>query len=98
MDKTPAHLSPPVGIFAADDDDISRQAQIAQGAMKANRLLSLISDLRLHDQEVDIAVRSRISTSMGAEQNDLGVRSSRGQAAPGLGNQGVINYLHSPES
>lgn len=96
MDNAAPYLSPSVGVLAAHDDDIGRQAQIAQGAMKANRLLSLVSDLRLHDQEVDIAVRSRISTSVGAEQNDLGVRSSRSQAAPGLSNQGLVNYVHDP--
>ena len=53
MDNAAPHLSPAVGVFAADDDDISWPAQIAQGAVKANRLLGLIGDLRLYDQEVD---------------------------------------------
>ncbi len=98
MDKAPAHPSPALRVIAADNDDISRHAQISKGAMEAHRLLGLISNLRLDNEKVDIAVGTGLPASMRAKKNHLGIRSSRRQAAPGLGNQGVVNDLHSPKS
>lgn len=64
MDKAAPHLSPAVGVIAADDDDIRRHPQIAQGPVQAHRLLSLVGDLGLYDQEIDIAMRACLPTSM----------------------------------
>jgi len=66
--------------------------------MKANRLLSLVSDLGLDDQEVDIAARSGLAASVGAKQDHLGIRSNRSQAAPGLSKHGLVNDLHGSKS
>jgi hypothetical protein len=98
MDDSAPHLTPTIGVVPADDDDISRHAQIAQGAMEAHRLLSLVIDLRLDDKEVNVAVGIGVSASVRAKQDYLRLRGSRGQAAPGLGNQGLINYLHGSKS
>jgi len=62
--------------------------------MEAHRLLSLVINLGLNNKEVDIAAGAGLAASMGAEQDDLRVRSSCSQAAPGLGNQSLVNYLH----
>jgi|GEM_PF-4156129 len=62
--------------------------------MEAHRLLGLVIYLGLNDKEVDIAAGTGFSASMGAEQDDLRFRCSRSQAAPGLGNQSLINDLH----
>jgi len=94
MDEPAAHLAPSVGVLATDDNDVGRHAQISQGAMKTNRLLSLVADLRLHNEEVDIAAWTGLSASMGPEQDDLRIGSCCSQAAPGLGNQSLVNYLH----
>lgn len=53
MDKTAARLPPAIGVVATDDDHISRYAQ---GAMEPHRLLSLIGNLGLDHEEVDVAV------------------------------------------
>jgi hypothetical protein len=98
MDKAPAHLTPPIGVLPTDDDDVGRHAQVPQGAMKTNRLLSLVGDLRLDHKEVDIAVGIGFPPGVRTEQDHLGVRGSRGQAAASLGNQGLVNYLHGPKS
>lgn len=94
MDETSAHLTPTVGVLATYDNDIGRHAQISQGAMKTNRLLSLVADLRLYDEKVDIAAWTGLSASMGPKQDDLRVGSCCSQATPGLGNQSLVNYLH----
>lgn len=52
MDKSAPHITPAVGVVAADDNDIGRQAQVAQGALETNRLFSLIGDLRLDHKEI----------------------------------------------
>jgi hypothetical protein len=98
MDKTSAHLTPTVGVLATDDNDIGRHAQISQGAMKTNRLLSLVVDLRLDNEKVDIAAGTALSAGVGTEQDDLCIRSSCSQAAPRLGNESLVNYLHDRKS
>jgi len=98
VDNATAHISPAIGVLATDDDDIGWQTQIAQRAMEANRLLSLVGDLWLNDKEVDIAVKSCLPTGVGAEQDHLGIRSGRSQAAPGLGNHGFVYHRHRPKS
>lgn len=95
MDETSAHLTPTVGVLATYDNDIGRHAQISQGAMKTNRLLSLVVNLRLDNKKVDIAVGVGLSPSMGTEQNHLRVGgSSRSQTASRLCDQGFVNRVH----
>lgn len=94
MNESATHLPPTIGVLAANDDDVSRHAQVAQGAMQAYRLLGLVIDLRLNDKKVNVAVGVGPSTSMSTEQNYLRVRSSCSQAPPGLGNQSLVNKLH----
>jgi hypothetical protein len=94
VNKSAAHVTPTIGVVAADDDYINRDAQVTQGAMEANRLLRLVIYLRLYYKETDVALRACFPTSMGAEENYLGVRGSRGQTASRLCNQGLVNYRH----
>jgi hypothetical protein len=43
VDEATTDVAPALGVPAADDDDVGRQAQVAQGAEQANRLLVLVS-------------------------------------------------------
>ena len=74
-----AALNVPPGIYVAtaDDDDIDRYPKVSKLARKPNRLLSLVLDLRLNDQEVEVAALARIAPSMRTEQHDLGRLASR---------------------
>lgn len=95
MDKAAAHLTPALGVLAADNDDICWHAQVADGAMKTHRLLSLVVNLRLDNQKVDIAVGVGLSPSMGTEQNHLRLGgSSRRQTASRLCDQGFVNRVN----
>lgn len=95
MDKAATHLTPAVGVLATHDNHIGRHAQIAQGAMKANRLLGLVSDLRLDNKKIDIAMHARFPLSMRTEQDHLRVGgSSRSQAPPRFRNQRLVNRVH----
>jgi hypothetical protein len=94
VDESTAHLTPTVGVLATDNDDIRRHAQISEGAMEAHRLLGLVRNLRLDNEKVDIAVGTALSASVGAEQNHLGFRSSRSQAASRLVDQALVNNPH----
>jgi hypothetical protein len=62
--------------------------------MEAHRLLSLIGDLGLDDEEVDVALRTRLPTSVRTKEDHLRVGSSSGQAASRLGNSLLIDLLH----
>jgi len=77
MDEAPAHPPPALRVIAADNDDISRHAQISEGAVEPDRLLSLVSNLRLDNEKINIAVGTGLSARMRAKQNHLRFRSSR---------------------
>jgi catechol 2,3-dioxygenase-like lactoylglutathione lyase family enzyme len=94
MDNSTAHLPPTVGVVATDDDYSCRHPQIAQGPLQTHRLLGLMSDLRLDDEESDIAMRIGLFVNMRAEQDHLGIGSSGSQAAPCLGHQRLVNLPH----
>lgn len=55
MDEPTAHVAPAVHIVAAQDYDAGWNSQVAQGAMKTHRLLSLVRNFRLYDEKVEIA-------------------------------------------
>lgn len=97
MNDATTHLTPAVRVLTTNDNDIGRYAQIAQGAMEANRLFGLILDLGLDHEEVDITAGTRLASSVGPEQDHLRIGSCRCQAAAGLGNQGLVNYRHRPK-
>jgi hypothetical protein len=96
MNKPAAYLTPTVCVLAANDDDIGRHAQVAQGAMEAHRLFGLIIDLWLDHEKVNIAMTTGLAPGVRAEQDHLGIRSCRSQATTRLGNQSLVNYLHRP--
>ena len=85
MDEATTYLAPALGVVAADNDDIGRHPQVAQGAMQTHRLLGLVSDLRLDNEKVDVAMGSGLPSRMRAEEDHLRVRGSRSQTASRLG-------------
>lgn len=62
--------------------------------MKTHRLFGLVCDLGLYDEKVDIAVRTRRTTSVRAKQNDLGIRRGSSQTMSRLGDQSLIDCSH----
>lgn len=62
--------------------------------MEAYRLLGLVINLGLNDEKIDIAARVGLPTSMGAEEDHLGIRGGRSQAATRLGDQILIHCGH----
>jgi hypothetical protein len=98
MDKTAADLAPALGVIAAHDDYVCGQPQIAQGSVKPHRLLCLVSDLRLYDKEVKIAVPAGFAPGVRAEQDHLGIGGSSGQTASRLHDQSLVNRSHSWKS
>jgi hypothetical protein len=89
MNGASAHPTPALGVVAANDDDLGRQTQIAQGTMKPHRLLGLVLDLRLDDKKADIAVGTSLSSSVRAEHDHLRVRSGRSEATTRLGHESL---------
>jgi hypothetical protein len=71
MDNPAADLPPTIGVLATDDDDIGWEAEVAEGAMKAHRLLGLIGDLRLDDEKIHIAAGTGLPAGMRTEENHL---------------------------
>ena len=94
MDESAAHIAPAVRIVAADDYDVSRHSQVAQGAMETHRLPSLVCDLGLNDEKADTPMRIPRARSAPAKQNDLRVGRSSSQTASCLGDQRLVNCSH----
>ena len=92
--QTTPHLPPAIGVVPTDDDDIDRHAQIAQSPMQPHRLLSLVGDLGLDDQEGDLAMWSDLTVSVRAEQDHLRLGSSGRQATGCLRNQDLVHSRH----
>ena len=64
MDQATADLAPLLGFMLADYNDVREQAEAAQRATQAHRLLSRIADRRLDDQEIQITSRTRVASRM----------------------------------
>lgn len=94
MDDSTAHLTPALSVTPTDHKNVGRHPQIAQSAMEAKRLLRFAIYLRLDHKKADLIVRTRLSQSMRAKQDHLGIRGSLSQPAPRLGNQLFIHYPH----
>ena len=75
------NVTPGVHVATADDEDLHRYPEPSKLARQPDRLLSLVSDLRLNHQEADIAVPASVAPNIGAEQHDLGRLSSRARRA-----------------
>jgi Nuclease-related domain len=95
VDNATPHPPPTVGIVAADHDYVCRHPQIAQSPMQAYGLLSLVGDLGLNDEKVDIAMRAGLAPGMRSKQHRLRIGSSSSQPAPRLGDQCLVNHVHS---
>ena len=94
VDEAAAHVRPVFGVTTADNDDVGRQPQTAERSAQPNGLPGLIVDMGLNDEEVDIAVGIGLAAGMGAEEDHARSGCGRGEAAPGLCDQGFIDDLH----
>lgn len=86
------NIAPALHFVLADDDDVGEQIKVSERPAKTNRLLNRVIHRGLHHEKVQIAVRARVTSSVGAAQEHLRLRRRRGQAAGGLGYQSLVEY------
>lgn len=67
---------PVLGVVAIHHDYVRGNAKVAQLSEQAYRLPSLVFDMRLYNEEINVAVRTCFPTSMRAKENHLCSRSS----------------------
>jgi hypothetical protein len=62
--------------------------------IEAHRFVSLIGDLRLDDEEVDLAVPTGLAMHVRPEQDHLCIGRDSGQPATRLGDQALVDLSH----
>jgi hypothetical protein len=67
MNEAAAHITPLIDVSRAHDDHIGRYAQPAQCAAQTNGLLTSALDLRLDDEEVEVATAVGIAAGVRAK-------------------------------
>src|SRR5512133_244056 len=74
------HVAPFFDVGLGDHDDVGRQAQRRQHALQAHDLAVVVLDMRLDDEQVDVAVGSGLAARVRAEEDDA--RPGRGLCDP----------------
>lgn len=70
MDEAATHVAPLLDIALTDDDHIRRDSEAPERATEPHRLHGRVLDLGLHHEEVQVAARASVATSVRAEQHD----------------------------
>ena len=68
VDDRTSNVTPILHVAFARDDDVRGDPQSVEHGPDADRFLDWVLDLRLYDQDVEIASRSRAAASVGSEQ------------------------------
>lgn len=88
-------MAPFLNMRGRYNDQVDRDAEIAEGEAKPHKLRSTALQLRLDDEQIQVAVRATLAASAGAEQDHLGVRRGCCQTAGSLCDEGVISQRRS---
>lgn len=92
MHEAAAHISPVLCVTLADDDHVGGNPQSGERPAQSNGLLGFVPYLRLHDQEVQVAVAPGIATGVGPEEDDLGPGSGIAQPLSRLANHRLVDH------
>ena len=71
MDHRSLHAFPILGVALADDDDIERHPERAERSTETHHLGVSVLEVALHDEEVEVTVRTCIAAGTRAEEHDL---------------------------
>ena len=94
MEKRARHAAPLVRLALPIDDQVDGDIETSQLPAEAPVLLTATPEIRLDDQQIQIAVRSSLTPCPRPEENDLGVGGSRGKATSSLFDQSLIGQRH----
>src|SRR3954462_13002083 len=84
VDHGPANTSPLICVIRAEDDEINRNADIAEGFTEPHELRAAAFQIRLDDEQIQIAVGATLAPSARAEKDHSCVRSCRSETATHL--------------
>jgi hypothetical protein len=76
MDHGPANSSPLICVIRAEDNEIDRNANIAKSFTESHELRATAFQLRLDDQQIQIAIGASLTPGAGPEKDHRGVWSS----------------------
>jgi hypothetical protein len=79
-----AHVAPLLDVLGGHHLDVGGQTQRREHALQAHDLAEAVGDVRLDDQQVDVAVRASVATRVRPEEDDARTRRGRDDAPRGL--------------
>lgn len=74
------------------NNQVNRDAEISESLAKPHELSPATLDLRLDDEQVQIAIGMRVASRARTKQNYLGTRSGLGETATSLRNQRLVSH------
>ena len=74
VDHASTNPGPSVRVLGAENDEIDRDTEIAEGFAESYELRATAFQLRLDDEQIKVAVRTTLASSAGAKQDHLGIR------------------------
>lgn len=84
-----------VRVLGAEDNEVDRNAEVAECFAESYELRSATLQLGLYNEEIQIAVGTPLASGAGAEQDHLGIGSSGGETAACLLDERLVSDSHS---
>jgi hypothetical protein len=94
MKEGAGYATPLVCLALAIDDQIDRDIESSKLPTEPSLLFPAAREVRLDDQQVQVAVRPSLAPCTRPEKNDVGVGGGRSETAPDLLDQSIIGHGH----
>ena len=95
MKKCARHATPLIRLAPAINDQIDRDIEPSKLPAEPPVLLSAAIEIRLDDQQVQVAIGPSLAPCARSKENDVSVRSSRSETASSLLDKSLIGHGHS---
>ena len=92
MNEAAPHITPLIDVSRAHHDHIGRYAQATQRAAQTDGLLTSVLDLRLDNEEVEVAAAAGIPAGVRSKQEDSCAGSGLGQPSTCLLDHGRFSH------
>ncbi|HEX9966585.1 MAG TPA: hypothetical protein VGB06_01435, partial [Solirubrobacterales bacterium] len=95
MKEAAGHVAPFLDLALAVDHQINRYIEAPKLPAEPPVLLPAALEVGLYNEQVQIAIRTRLTPRPRAKQNDIRLRSGRDKPAPSLRDEGLFGQCHS---
>lgn len=92
MNHGPADPSPLICVISTENDEIDRNANVAEGFTESHELRAAAFQVRLDNEQIQITIGATLAPGTRAEKDHLGAWSCRSETATRLGNQSLVSH------